>query len=149
MSDFQITPESFRSKMTVPPNLKKQYEVAVRAGLRFMFDEGMREETLAYMDGPKLAPEKIGEGVSSVVMFIAQEANGTFPGELVIPVGVELIAHAVEVAQKAGLQVEPNDVAEGMAAFIEIILKQSGATPEQMQQMLGGMDSGAQAPAGG
>ena len=48
MSDFQITPESFRSKMTIPPNLQKQYEVAVRAGLRFMFDEGMREETLAY-----------------------------------------------------------------------------------------------------
>lgn len=149
MSDFQITPESFRSKMTIPPNMQKQYEVAVRAGLRFMFDEGMREETLAYMDGPKVVPEKIGEGVSSVVMLIAQEANGTFPGELVIPVGVELIAHAVEVAQKAGLSVEPNDVAEGMAAFIEIILKQSGATPEQMQQMVGGMDSGAEAPAQG
>ena len=56
---------------------------------------------------------------------------------------MELIAHAVDVAQKAGLSVEPNDVAEGMAAFIEIILKQSGATPEQMQQMVGGMDSGA------
>ena len=53
MSDFQITP-SFRSKMTIPPNLQKQYEVAVRAGLQFMFDEGMREETLAHMDGPKV-----------------------------------------------------------------------------------------------
>lgn len=147
MDKFQITPESFRSQMKVPPNLKKQYDVAVRAGLRLMFDEGMREETLAYMDGPKLAPEKIGEGVSSVVIFIASEANGTFPGELVIPVGVELIAHAVEVARKAGIEVEDNDVAEGMAAFIEQILTKAGATPEQMQQMLGGgMDSGAATP---
>lgn len=146
MSDFQITPEGFRSQMKVPPNLQKQYDVAVRAGLRFMFDDGMREETLAYMDGPKLTPEKIGEGVSSVVMLIAQESNGTFPGELVIPVGVELIAHAVEVAKNAGLEVEPNDVAEGMAAFIETILTKAGATPEQMQQMLGGMDSGEETP---
>lgn len=149
MSDFQITPESFRSKMTIPPKLKKQYEVAVRAGLRFMFDEGMREATLEFMDGQDVVPKKIADGVTAVVLLIAQESNGTFPGELVIPVGVELIAHAVDVAQKAGLQVEPNDVAEGMAAFIENILKQSGATPEQMQQMLGGMDSGAQAPAMG
>ena len=81
-----------------------------------------------------------------MVMLIAQESNGTFPGELVIPVGVELIAHAVDVAQKAGIEVDNNDVAEGMAAFIENILKQAGATPEQMQQMLGGVDSGAQAP---
>lgn len=143
MSDFAITPESFRAKMQIPQNLQKQYDVAVRAGLRFMFDDGMREATLEYMDGPDLVPKKIGDGVAAVVVLIAQESNGTFPGELVIPVGVELIAHAVDVAKKAGVNVEPNDVAEGMASFIENILKQSGATPEQMQQMLGGMDSGA------
>jgi hypothetical protein len=33
-----------------------------------------------------------------------------------------------------------------MAAFIETIFKKAGATPEQMQQMLGGMDSGQKAP---
>jgi len=103
MSDFQITPESFRSKMTIPPKLKKQYEVAVRAGLRFMFDEGMREATLEFMDGQDVVPKKIADGVTAVVLLIAQESNGTFPGELVIPVGVELIAHAVDVAQKAGM----------------------------------------------
>ena len=37
-------------------------------------------------------------------------------------------------------------VGEGMAAFIETILTKAGATPEQMQQMLGGMDSGQKAP---
>lgn len=146
MEQFQISPESFRSKMQIPENLRKQYDVAVRAGLRFMFDDGMREATLEYMEGDAVVPEKIAEGVSAVVMLIAQESNGTFPGELVIPVGVELIAHAVDVAQKAGIEVDNNDVAEGMAAFIENILKKAGATPEQMQQMLGGMDSGAQAP---
>ena len=147
MEQFAITAENFRSNMKVPPQLQKQYELAVRAGLRLMFDEGMREETLQYMDGSEAMPQKIGEGISAVVEFIAMEANGTFPGELVIPVGVELIAHAVEVAEKAGLPVEPGDVAEGMAAFIETILKKAGATPEQMQQMLSGMDSGEQAPA--
>ena len=125
MEQFQISPESFRSKMQIPENLRKQYDVAVRAGLRFMFDDGMREATLEYMEGDAVVPEKIAEGVSAVVM---------------------LIAHAVDVAQKAGIEVDNNDVAEGMAAFIENILKQAGATPEQMQQMLGGVDSGAQAP---
>lgn len=146
MKSFAITPENFRANMKVPPKLQKQYDLAVRAGLRLMFDEGMREETLQYMDGSEAMPQKIGEGISAVVQFIAQEANGTFPGELVIPVGVELIAHAVEVAEKAGLPVDPNDVAEGMAAFIETILKKAGATPEQMQQLLGGMDSGQKTP---
>lgn len=146
MEDFAISPESFRKKMNVPPALQKQYEVAVRAGLLFMFEDGLREETLKYMDGPELVPEKIGNGIAAVVTMIAQQANGTFPGELVIPVGVELIAHAVDVAKKAGVDVEPGDVAEGMAAFIEKILSDAGATPQQMQQMLTGMDSGQKTP---
>lgn len=146
MEDFAITPDNFRSKMDIPPALQKQYDVAVKMGLRLMFDEGMREETLAYMDGSQAMPEKIGKGIASVVQFIATEGNGTLPGELLIPVGVELIAHAVDVATKAGMPIEQNDAAEGMAAFIEEILKAAGATPEQMQQMLGGMDSGQSAP---
>lgn len=146
MEDFAITPDGFRSRMSVPQELKKQYEVAVRAGLRLMFDDGMREETLQYMDGSDEMPKKIAQGIAAVVEFIASESNGTFPGELVIPVGVELIAHAVDVAKKAGVLVDDGDVAEGMAAFIEEILKKAGATPEQMQQMLTGMDSGEPTP---
>ena len=146
MDEFEITPESFRSKMTIPPELQKQHSVAVKMGLRLMFDEGMREETLAYMDGSDAMPKKIGEGIAAVVQFIAIEGNGTFPGELVIPVGVELIAHAVDVAKKAGMPIDDNDAAEGMAVFVEAILKSAGASPEQMQEMLGGMDSGETVP---
>lgn len=146
MEQFAINPESFRSQMTIPPELQKMHTQAVKAGLRVMFDGEGREQTLAYMDGSESMPQKIGEGISSVVQFIAQVGNGTFPGELVIPVGVELIAHVVDVGRKAGLEVSDADVAEGMSAFIETILKSSGATPEQMQEMLGGMDSGESAP---
>lgn len=144
MQDFEINPESFRSKMSIPKNLEKQYRVAVRAGLLLMFDSGMREGTIQYMDGSDAMPQKIATGIASVVQYIAQESNGTFPGELIIPVGVELIAHAVDVAKKAGVEVDKNDVAESMAAYIEEVLKRSGATPEQMQQIVSGMDSGEQ-----
>jgi hypothetical protein len=61
---------------------------------------------------------------------------------------VELIAHVVDVGRKAGMEVTDAEVAEGMSAFIEAILKTSDATPEQMQEMLGGMDSGETAPEG-
>lgn len=146
MEQFAINPESFRSKMTIPTELQQMHNRAVKAGLRVMFDAENQAQTLAYMDGSESMPQKIGEGISAVVQFIAEVSNGTFPGELVIPVGVELIAHVVDVGRKAGMEVSDADVAEGMSAFIEAVLKGSGATPEQMQDMLGGMDSGESAP---
>lgn len=138
MEDFAINPESFRSKMKIPPELEKQYKAAVKVGLRLMFDEDMADKTLEYMDGSGEMPKKIGEGIAGVMQFIAQEANGTFPGELIIPVGVELIAHVVDVAEKGGLPVDPSDVAEGMTKFIEIILGKAGISPDQLDQAAGG-----------
>lgn len=146
MADFEITPDSFRSRMEVPSELQEQHDAAVKMGLRLMFEEGMREKTLEYMDGSDDMPQKIGKGVAAVVTFIATEGNGTIPGQIIIPVGVELIAHAVEVAKKGGMDISSEDAAEGMATFVEEILKSAGATPEQMQEMLGGMDSGEAAP---
>lgn len=146
MADFAINAESFRSKMQVPPELEKQYKAGVKLGLRIMFDKESAEKTLEYMDGSEEMPTKIGQGVAAVVSFIATESNGTFPGQLIIPVGVELIGHAAEVAERGGIPIDKADIAEGMAVFIETVLKQAGATPEQMQQLLGGMNSGQATP---
>lgn len=146
MDKIEINAQSFRSQMAIPPQLQKQYTTGVKMGLRLMFDDDAREQTAEYMDGSDGMAQKIGEGISAVVQAIAAQSNGTFPGELIIPVGVELIAHVVDVARKAGMQVDDADVAEGMSAFIEAIFKAAGATPEQMQEMLGGMDSGESAP---
>ena len=146
MAELKISAESFRSKMKVPPELEKPYKMAVKMGLRLMFDGEFREDTLKYMDGSDEMAKKIGEGIAGVVTFIANEANGTFPGEIIIPVGVELIGHAADVAEKGGMPISKEDISEGLATFIEAIFKQAGATPEQMQQLLGGMDSGEQAP---
>lgn len=146
MADFQINSESFRSKMTIPPEMEKIYNKAVKVGLRLMFDEESAPRTLEYMDGSEDMPKKIGEGIAGVVTMIANESNGNVPGQLIIPIGVELIGHAAEVAAKGGLDIGQDDIAEGVAQFIEIILKQAGATPEQMQEMMGGMDSGQTAP---
>lgn len=86
--------------MQIPGNRAKiSWRCGLACALCSMRVQG--EATLEYMDGDAVKPEKIAEGVSAVVMLIAQESNGTFPGELVIPVGVELIAHAVDGLQKA------------------------------------------------
>lgn len=144
--EFKISGDSFRSKMTIPKEMEKAYGVAVEAGLKLLFSPETREQTVEYFEGDGDAPQKIGEGVAGIMGLIFQQSNGTMPGQIVIPAGVELIGHCVEVARKMGIEVSDEDAAEGVAQFIQVVLKQAGATPEQIQQMLGGMDSGIETP---
>ena len=148
MAQFEITPDSFRSKMNIPPEMQKQHDLAVRAGLKLMFSPDTRDQTLEYMESEADMPQKIADGVMAIMNILFEKSNGTMPGQLIIPVGVELISHCVDVGRKAGLQVEDADVADGVAKYIQTVLQSAGATPEQMQQMLGGIDSGQQAPGG-
>lgn len=142
MEQLEISAESFRSKMTIPPELKKSYDAGVKNGLLMMFSKQTREETLKFMEGGNDVPQSMADGIFSVVVFLHDQSNGTMPPQIIIPVGVELLAHAVDVAKKAGIEVTDADVAEGMGRFIEAVLTASGVGPEQMQKMVAGMDSG-------
>ena len=142
MEQLEISADSFRSKMTIPPELKKAYEAGVKNGLLVMFGKQTREETLKFMEAGEDIPQAMADGIFSVVVFLYDQSNGTMPPQIIIPVGVELLAHAVDVAKKAGIDVSDADVAEGMGKFIEAVLTASGVGPEQMQQMVAGMDSG-------
>ena len=104
MSGFEISAKNFRANMQIPPQLQKQYDLAVRAGLRLMFDEGMREETMAYMDGTDAMPKKIGEGIAAVVEFEAACAQQ--PGDrLVAPkkLGRDTVAALFHTGGTTGL----------------------------------------------
>lgn len=148
MEKLDISADSFRAKMTLPPDLKKPYEQAIKNGLLVMFGESMREETLKFMESGDDIPQALADGIYSVVVYLFKQSNGTMPPQILIPVGVELLAHAVDVAKKAGIDVPDNDVAEGMGEFIQAVLTASGVGPEQMQQLVAGMDSGQTAPKG-
>ena len=148
MDKLEISAESFRSKMTIPPELEKHYQQAVKNGLRVMFGKGVREQTMEFMESGDDVPQAMADGIYSVVVYLFNQSNGTMPPQILIPVGVELLAHAVDVAKKAGIDVPDSDVAEGMGQFIQAVLTASGVGPEQMQQLVAGMDSGQSAPKG-
>lgn len=143
---FEISAASFKSKMQIPQEMQSSYDKAVKVGLAMLFAPETVEQTIDYIGDGTDAPKKIAEGVAGVMGMIVQQSNGTLPGQIIVPVGVELIGHVVEAARKGGIQISDADVAEGVAQFIQAVLQQAGATPEQMQQMMGGMDSGQATP---
>lgn len=141
-----ITAAGVRAKMKFPKGMEKAYVKVVKAGLQLMFDPSTREDTMAFMEEAGADSDKMAEGVSAVVLTLFQESNETIPPNLLIPAGIELLVHAVEVAKAGGAKVSNEQLAEGMGNMVEQILVKFGATPEQMQKLMSGMDSGQAAP---
>lgn len=150
-ASIEMTPEGVRKGMKLPEGMEAAYDKIIKAGLKVMFDPTTREETAAFIEESGGDPAKLAEGVTAVVVALFQQSNNTMPPNLIIPAGIELSVHAAEVAANSGMELPKEAVAEMMAEVVQQILVKFGATPEQMQKMMSGMDSGqsmGQAPQG-
>lgn len=143
----ELTAESVRGQMKIPQELQTAYDKIIKAGLKVMFDPTTRAETMAFMNESGGDPEKLATGVMSVVVSLYQQSNETLPPNLIIPAGVELMVHASDVAKEAGMEISKEMLAEAMSSMVMQTLQKFGATPEQMQKLMGGMDSGEATPA--
>lgn len=145
--EMDLTPEGVRGQMQIPQELQAAYDKIIKAGLKVMFDPTTRAETMAFMNESGGDPEKLATGVMSVMVSLYQQSNETLPPNLIIPSGVELMVHAADVAKEAGMEISKEMLAEAMSSMVMQTLQKFGATPEQMQKLMGGMDSGESTPA--
>lgn len=145
-AEGEVTADSVRANMKLPAGMEAAYDKIIKAGLKMMFDPSMQEETLSFIEEANGDPAKMAEGVTAIVVTMFQHSNNTMPPNLIIPAGIELLVHAADVAKAGGQELPKEAVAQAMSEVVKQILTKFGATPEQMQKMLSGMDSGQSAP---
>ena len=132
----ELTAESARAQMKLPDQLRQAYERVVDGGLKLMFSPQTREQTLQFMQGAGDPAEKMGEGVAAVMATLFKQSNNTMPPEVIIPAGVELLLHAVDVVKKSGGEWSQDDTAESMANMVEAIFRQFGTSLDQVGGMM-------------
>lgn len=140
---------SVRKGMQLPKGMEAAYDKIVKAGLKVMFDPSTQDDTMNFIEESNGDPTKMAEGVTAVVVSLFEQSNNTMPPNLLIPAGIELLVHAADVANAGGMNLDKQAIAEAMSSVVQQILVKFGATPEQMQKMMSGMDSGAAMPQAG
>lgn len=137
-----LSPEEIRAQMKLPDNLKGAYDRTVKAGIKMMFDPKTRAQTMQYMDGPGDEATKLGQGVGTIMLALFEYSNQTMPPQIIIPCGLELIAHAGEVGREAGLPMDDQVIGEAMAQMVPFVLEKMGLPPDKIQQMMSGALTG-------
>jgi hypothetical protein len=136
VSNSGITPESVRAKMQLPPELKNAYERIVLAGKKVMYSEQTHSIMQQQLAGPGPIAQKLGVGVSRLLVMLINESKGSLPPSVLIPAGTELVAEAADFLKKSGQPVSDQDIGEAMSVMVEDLLKTFGMNPAKMQAAL-------------
>jgi hypothetical protein len=143
---FDFSPQAVRAGMQMPPELQEPYQRVVTAGMKVMFDPKSRNQVMALLQQEGPLAQKLGQAIAGLLLMMFEQSNKTMPPQVMIPAGVELLSHAVDLLAKAGQQVSPQEIAAATEIFITTMLKKFNIDPNKLQEGIA-QGAGRQQPA--
>lgn len=138
-----LNTKQYLEQLQMPPELEKAYNRVVLAGMKVMFSKDTHEMSLQALQGEGSLSERVANGIAQLMGILYQQSNGTIPGEVIIPAGLNLLLQAADFIDRKQLEpIDDNTIAEAMAMFIAKIFEGSGQNIEavmaELEQKLGG-----------
>lgn len=124
----------------VPPELGENFERFVLACKKVIYADAFKEDLMTqFTEEQDPVGELIAESAMFGVVTVFNESKGSFPGELMIPVGIFLVADVAEYVEQAGLApVENEDIGKAMEHYIGLVMNfvesQQGGGAQQTQE---------------
>ena len=134
----ELTPQSVRASIQIPPELQDAYDRVVLAGMKVMFSDETHESAMKFLlDDSRPVAQRLGEGITSLMGMLYKESNSTLPPQVIIPAAVELLVAAADYLKKSqSVPVNDKDIGDAMGVMLQTLLAKFGAGPEQVTQML-------------
>ena len=138
----ELTLDSVKKNIQVPPQLQEAYEKVVIAGMKVMFSEQTNQILLQELQRPGAVGEKMGKGVAGLLLLLFKESNETMPPQVIFPAGVELVMQAADFLRQTELaKVTNQDIGVAVETMIMTILEKFGVDPNQLPQMFSQFDN--------
>ena len=120
------------------PNYLKAKELAMSK----LYEEGAAQEIgKALQKAPSLLQGLVEQ---SLVLFssVDEATNGSVPDNLLLLLGLDMLNEVAEIANAAGLPVDPKTIAAAVQQFILAVVEDLGGDTSQVQQAMSQLDPG-------
>lgn len=139
----ELTPESVRKGMDIPPDQQEAFERVVLAGMKVMFSQETHKLMLKELNGQGPVAQRLGMGVAGLVLLLFKESNNTMPPQILIPAGMELLMQAADFLKKTNTaQVDNKTIGDAMQVMIDTILEKFGASPDKIVSLVDQYETG-------
>lgn len=146
----ELTPESVRKGMDIPPDMQEAFERVVLAGMKVMFSKETHKMVLKAINGQGPMGQRLGMNVAGLVLLLFKESNNTMPPQILIPAGMELLMQAADFMKKTKTgKIDNAVIGEAMQVMVDTILQKFGSSPDKIVSLVdqyetGGIDAAKQ-----
>ena len=159
-SQSKITLQSVKAGMKIPPQFQEMYTRVVIAGMKVMFSDQSHHLMEQELKHPGTIAEKLGRGIAGLMLLLYKHSNKTMPPQIMIPVGMELMMHAVDYYRQTDkITITDQDIGEATQTMVALLMHSAGVNPKKVfdkaqalhaqtpQPLIGSQMGAPQAPA--
>ena len=136
--ETDLNPDDVQKQMKIPPELQRSYDRLVLAGMKLMFGEDSHQIMLEQLQKQGPIAQKLGDGISAMLVMMFKESNGNMPPQVLIPAGVTLLLQAADFIKRSGMaEISNVDIGNAMEIMVGTLFKTFGVDQQKMVQLAG------------
>lgn len=138
----ELTLDSVKKSIKMPPELQEAYERVVIAGMKVMFSKETHRVMLKELQKKGPVGDRLGKGIAGLMLLLFKESNNTMPPQVIIPAGMELMMQAVDFMRETKTaEVTNQDIGQGVQIMISTVASKFGVDPKKLEQMINNFDN--------
>lgn len=132
--------EGLEAPEDLTPEQEEAYERFMLAASRVLYEKGYAEDVVQALKAAESLDKGMADLTYELVAELDTKSKGILPDELIAPAALDILGEIAEVAKAAGATIAGREIASAAVAMIERYLTENGASPEDLQALLGSID---------
>lgn len=124
----------------VDPDNDPNYVMALKFAMQALYESGAAENVAKSLKGAKDPVEGLADTAYEITSIVDERTDGAVPDELFALLATRILQEVADIAQAAGIQLRPADVALALKQMILRYLGEQGVDTTQLQQAMDQVD---------
>lgn len=118
------------------PDTDPGYQQAMEFAMEAMYGQGAAKDMATSLKAGGDAVEAMSNTAYEIVSIVDERTDGAIPDELLVLFASRILEEVAEIAEAAGVQFQPSDVALALKQMILRFLGEQGVDTTQLQQAM-------------
>ena len=116
------------------------FQSAIAYAMEVLYDKGAAKDIAKQLKAAQSPVDGASDIAYEVVSVVDERTDGEVPDELIILLGMKILEEVVEIADAAGLEMSPVDVADAFKKMLLRYLGEQGMDTTQLEQAMNSVD---------
>lgn len=133
-------PEGVESEGAEPDENDPAFQDAIALAMEALYSNGAAKDVANQLKASQSPVDGVSDVAYEITSVVDERTDGKVPDELIVLLGMKILEEVVEIADAAGIDMSPVDIADAFKKMLLRYLGEQGMDTSQLEQAMNSVD---------